>query len=58
VSEDVSGPIPEFPGQDPESPLDEPHTDGHGFSDSPDSGYELDPDDDATPSAEAGEQRS
>ena len=44
MSEDVSAPIPEFPGQDPGSAVEEPHTDGYGFSDTPDAGYELDRD--------------
>lgn len=41
MSEDVSTPIPEQPGQDPASPVDDPVNDGYGFSDSPDSGYDL-----------------
>lgn len=42
MSEDTSTPIPDEPGQDPESPQLEPHTDGYGFSDTEDAGYELD----------------
>ena len=34
--------IPEFPGEDPEGLVDEPHTDSHGLSGSLDSGYDLD----------------
>jgi GMP synthase-like glutamine amidotransferase len=40
MSEDVSTPVPEQPGQDPESPLEEPRSDGVGLSGSPHSGYE------------------
>lgn len=40
MSEDVSTPIPDEPGQDPDAVLDEPGRDGHGLSDSPHSGYE------------------
>lgn len=41
MSDDVSTPVPEQPGQDPDSPLAEPHGDGIGLSDSPHSGYDL-----------------
>ena len=38
--DDVSTPIPDEPGQDPDAALEEPARDGHGLSDSPHSGYE------------------
>ena len=41
MSEDISTPIPDQPGQDPDSAEDVPFTDGYGFSNSPDSGYDL-----------------
>lgn len=41
MTEDISTPIPEEPGQDPESPVQDPVNDGYGFSDSPHSGYDL-----------------
>ncbi|WP_199425092.1 hypothetical protein [Actinotalea solisilvae] len=41
MSEDVSTPIPDEPGQDPDAPLAEPVTDGYGLSGTPDSGYDL-----------------
>ena len=41
MSEDVSTPIPDEPGQDPDAALQEPVTDGYGLSGTPDSGYDL-----------------
>ena len=35
MSEDVSTPVPEFPGDDPGAAEGGPHTDGYGLSDSP-----------------------
>ncbi|MDT0164390.1 hypothetical protein Q9R32_02325 [Actinotalea sp. AC32] len=40
MSEDVTVPIPDEPGQDPDAADDLGSTDGHGLSDSPHSGYE------------------
>ncbi|WP_188037858.1 hypothetical protein [Actinotalea sp. JY-7885] len=41
MSEDVSTPIPDEPGQDPDAPVQDPVNDGYGFSDSPTSGFDL-----------------
>lgn len=40
MTEDVTTPIPDEPGQDPRS-VEDPLPDGHGLSDSPHSGYEA-----------------
>ncbi len=52
MSEDVSTPIPDEPGQDPDSPVQDEVTDGYGFSDTPDSGYDLGAEDPAEDPAE------
>jgi len=48
MSEDISTPVPDEPGQDPDAPLDEPTTDRLGLSDSPHSGYEEEMSEDGT----------
>lgn len=53
MSEDVSTPVPDQPGQDPEAPQQTPVTDGYGFSDSPDAGYDLGHEGPAEPSGTA-----
>ena len=51
MSEDFSSTIPDEPAQDPEAPQTEPDDD-HGFSSTPDSGYDLGNEAPAIPSDE------
>lgn len=56
MSEDISTPIPDQPGQDPDAVEPGEHTDGYGFSGTLDSGYELGPDGDGEPPAAGAEE--